>query len=51
MMRSAFVEHFNIGSDAGSNNNDVFEDAVEDPELTQQNIDAASEEKGLSTNS
>ena len=41
-MRSAFAERFDIGSDAGSN--DIFGASVDDPEYTQENIDAAREE-------
>ena len=45
-MRSAFVEQSQIGSGDGLKKIDVFEDVVDDPELTQQNIDAAREEIG-----
>ena len=41
-MRSAFAEKFHIGSDAGSS--DIFNMSVDDPEFTQENIDAAREE-------
>ena len=42
-MRTAFVKHFSIESKARENNNDVFEDAVDDTDTTQQNIEATRE--------